>query len=118
MVFMEGVSIKNFVKKTLKDIQKGVPKEFIIGNINFDIIISTKSSKKGVLDIIVLGAGVKRDEIINHRISFSVSNKEASTQGIQQLESLIKTLFSSLQNEYKTKRRKSLKKKAVKPKRH
>lgn len=84
------VSIKKFVQEALTEIQESVPKkDFLIGNINFEITVSTSSKEKGGVDIQVLQVGAAKNNQISHKISFSVASKENSTHAMKQLENLL-----------------------------
>jgi len=86
-------TIKNFVKEVLTEIKESVPeKEFIIGNINFEVTVLASSKKKGGIDLQIFQGELGGDNQVSHKISFSVSNKEASAHALKQLESIFTTL--------------------------
>jgi hypothetical protein len=87
-----GIYIRDFVKKTLKELQESIPKEFLIDRIDFDVSILTTSNKKDKIDIKVVQYGSDVKDQILHRITFSLSSKEASDYTIQQLGEFFKNL--------------------------
>jgi hypothetical protein len=53
------------------------------------------SKKKGGIDLQILQGEIGDSNQITHKISFSVSNKEASADALKQLESML-TMFKKL----------------------
>lgn len=88
----KGISIQKFIREALRDIQKGTTKDFILGNINFEVIITTRKSRGGKVDIKVVSGGMDLEDQITHRITFSVASKKSSAHAVEQLEKLLKKL--------------------------
>lgn len=85
----KDVTIESFVRKALQEIKQGTPSDFLIGNINFEVTVTTQSSKRGKFDIRVIGAGGLAKNTITQKLNFSVSSKESAIQAQKQLENFV-----------------------------
>jgi len=88
----EGLPIKLFVKNALKDIQDGVDKNFVVGNVNFEVSVTASSKKGGKVDVKVVEAGADVSSQTTQRITFNVLSKRALTQELKRVIQLIKKL--------------------------
>ncbi len=94
-------SIKDFIQKTLLEINEGLPSEYEINDeINFDISLITTTNKRGGLDIKIASGEIDKEKQTVHRINFGVINpkKQQETWAIQgnSIISLITKGLSSL----------------------
>jgi len=108
----EGVvRIKKFVQEALSEIQESVPKDFLIGNINFEVAVTASTKKRGGVNLQVLSAGASATDQTTHKIAFSVSSKKASAHAMKQFEKFLTTLqnLDKVKKKRRTKRKKRTK---------
>ncbi len=90
----KGSPIKDFVSQSLAEIAEGLPEGYsVIGNVDFDLTVTTVSGKSGKADIRVLSGGGHSSKQHVQRIHFQVGNPEAN---LQSLRSAFTEIFGGL----------------------
>ncbi len=92
-----GSPIKEFVRQSVKEVEEALPKGYsVIGNMNFDLSVVNKKSKRGKADIRVIGIGGQAEIQNVQRISFSVGNPERSKQETESALSAFRGFLQAL----------------------
>ena len=95
-----GSPIKNFVRKSLEQIEAGLPKGYkIAGKIDFELSVVSKNSAKGGLNIQVLGLGGDIKNEHAQKMRFSVVNKKDAKQDLQNVKETLEHLAKIDQDE-------------------
>lgn len=94
-------TIKDFIKKTLEEIETGLPKGYEISHeIAFNISLITTTNKKGGLNIKIASGEINKEKQTVHSINFGVVNskkqEETMHQNATSVISYIKQGFSAL----------------------
>ena len=72
---MKQPTISEFIKGTISEIEAGLPEGYSIEEtIDFEISLTTNTSKDGNLNIQVFSGNLKDDKEASHMVSFSVIN--------------------------------------------
>ena len=83
-------SIKDFIKKTIEEIQAGLPAEYDISDeIKFDISLITTDNKKGGVNIKIASGEIDKEKQTIHNISFGVINPKKQQESMNQTASSI-----------------------------
>lgn len=91
-------SIADFIRKTVKEIQSGLPEGYeLTDEISFDISVVTSESDKGKIDIKIASLGVERENQSVHTISFGVVNSKTLEQKEQSYFTIVEKGLKLLQ---------------------
>lgn len=84
-------NIESFVKESIKNIQKGLPKNFeIVEDIQFEISVSVSENTGGGLDIKLISGKLEDKTEVVQKIKFSVRDaKQADRAARQKVNDLI-----------------------------
>lgn len=78
-------SIKDFIQKTIEEIQNGLPDGYdICDEIEFNISIITTTNKKGGLNIKIASGEIDKEKQTVHSINFGVINPKKQQQSMHQ----------------------------------
>jgi hypothetical protein len=91
-------SIADFIQKTVKEIQSGLPDGYeLTDEISFDISVVTTESDKGKIDIKIASFGMEGGNQSVHTISFGVVNSKALEQKEQSYFTIVEKGLKLLQ---------------------
>lgn len=71
-----SISLQEFVRKTIEEINAGIPKGYVIEEtIDFEVSVTTSTNKTGGIEIKVLSGSIEKENQIVQTVLFSVINK-------------------------------------------
>lgn len=87
---MEELSIKEFITKTVEEIEAGLPHGYILNDsIDFEVAVATRESINGGIDVkIVVGKLSNENEVVQ-KINFSIINSEQKDKELRKSGDLV-----------------------------
>ena len=87
---MEELSIKEFISKTVEEIEAGLPQGYILNDsIDFEVAVATRESINGGIDVkIVVGKLSNENEVVQ-KINFSIINSEQKDKELRKSGDLV-----------------------------
>ena len=80
-------TIKEFIKKSINEIEEGLPEKYrVTSKIYFELSVTTKSKGKGDVDIQIASAGTSHEINNAQKIRFSVINKEIEEKDFEAIK--------------------------------
>ena len=94
MTTSKQLSIKQFIRETIQEIEDALPNGYAIDEaIDFEISVTTTKSKDGGLNIEVFSGKLSEDKEVIHKLNFSVIN---AAQKEEDLKKSSETFFKYL----------------------
>lgn len=94
---MNELTIKEFVQKTISEIEAAVPDNYEIDDsINFEVSVTTTKGSSGGIDIKIVSGKLSDEKEITHKIEFSISNIKQQEKKVSDLIKNFNTFFLSL----------------------
>lgn len=74
---MEDLTIKEFIQKTIEEIESALPTAYAVDeSIKFEISVTTMKTKGGGIDLKVVSGKLSDDKEVVQKINFSIVNAE------------------------------------------
>lgn len=91
-------NLKEFIKKTLEEINAAMPKDYVLDeSIEFEVSVTTNNTKSGGIEIKVVSGGISKANQLVQRVNFSVTNLKAKAQADKKVgETAIKVLAKGI----------------------
>ncbi len=94
---MEEFTFKEFIKKTISEIEAAVPDNYELDDsIDFEVSITTSKGSSGGIDIKIVSGKLSEEKEITHKIEFSISNIKQQEKKVNDLIKNFNTFFLSL----------------------
>jgi len=94
---MNELTIKEFVQKTISEIEEAVPNNYEIDDsILFEVSVTTTKSSSGGVDIKIVSGKLSDDKEITHKIEFSIANIKQQEKKVNDLIKNFNTFLISL----------------------
>jgi hypothetical protein len=77
-------SLKEFIQKTIQEINESLPDSYIIDEaIDFEITLTSSKMKNGSLDLKVISGKLENDNEVTQKVNFSVINQVQQEKNIK-----------------------------------
>ncbi len=94
---MNELTIKEFVQKTISEIEEAVPHDYEIDDsILFEVSVKTTVNTSGGVDIKIVSGKLSDEKEVIHKIEFSVSNIKRQEKKTQTMINNINSFLLSL----------------------
>jgi len=89
--------IEEFISNTIKQIELGLPKGFILAHeLNFDISLTTTKQKQGKIGIHIAGIGGSSESQQTHKVKFSIIDEKSREKNLNYVKKTLRGMFEEI----------------------